>query len=162
MSAWQEGNSYIVEAEVAGHSVYNGKPTTQLNIPAWRGKFPTTLYNVEPEIQDVLPIGETVAVELVADKLKDDKAGDKPWDYFWSFVRRADLSEVTAQPQARPQGGGAPGPDAVPRTHAGSGDRDPACRRPQGGGQIHGPGGGWDGRPVSRYRGCVRSLAPGG
>lgn len=126
--AHSEGMTQIVEAEVVGHEVHNGKPTTKLNIPAWRGKFPLTLYNMEPEAQGVLPMGETVAVELVADKLKDGKEGRKPWEYFWSFVRRADLSEVQAQPT-----GGQPQPAAPAQGRAapaaGRIDQETAIRR---------------------------------
>ena len=96
--SYTAGQAYVVEAKVVTHGQHNGKPMTQLEIPAWGSQYPTTLYNVDTQTQALLPLGQTLKVELMADKLKADKDPDRAWNFFWSFVRVAGADEPTAQP----------------------------------------------------------------
>lgn len=84
----------VVQATVQGHELWNGKPLTKLDVPAWGSKYPISLYGTTPEQQEILPKGETLWVELEADKLKDERDGSKPWDFYWSFVRKLSDEEA--------------------------------------------------------------------
>ena len=90
-----------VSAEVVGHSSHNGKPITQLNIPEWNSKYPTTIYGVSEQHQTQLPMGETVVVMLKADRVRDGTDGSKPWHFFWSILSIG--GEVPAPKQQQPE-----------------------------------------------------------
>ena len=96
----QEKPRRTVEVTVAGHELYNGKPTTKLEIPEWQLQHPITIYGTTPEQQALLPMGATLSVVLQADRLKDGKDDSKPYNYFWSFVGLANGNG--AVPEAPP------------------------------------------------------------
>ena len=79
-----------VQATVAGHEIYNGKPTIKLTIPAWGSQYPTVLYNATPEQQILLPMGATLNVILEQNRLREGKDPTKMFNYFWSFIGISD------------------------------------------------------------------------
>lgn len=99
-----------VTATVVGHgTTSSGNPTVQLHVHEWKEKFklkhPTTLYNVDDEHVQALPIKATVRVRLGADNLRTGKdgqpeKGDKPFHYFWSVIGIE--GDVPAAPAAAP------------------------------------------------------------
>ena len=94
MTQEQELGRRTVQVKVLGHELHNNKPIVKLDIPSWKSKYPTTLYNVSDEDQAALPMGAELAVVLRADRQKDNTKGDAPWHYFWSFERIATPQEV--------------------------------------------------------------------
>ena len=75
-----------VKALVTGHELWNGKPCTKLDIEEWESSYPFPLYNIKPEHQDLLPVGQTLMVTLEFQSQKKGTDGDKPWHYFLGFV----------------------------------------------------------------------------
>ena len=91
----------MVEVKVLGVEIHKGKPMVKLEVPAWGSKYPIPIYGTTPEEQEILAIGETMKVELKADRQKEDSDGSKPWMYFWSFVRKLSDGELADVEVAR-------------------------------------------------------------
>ena len=91
-----------VEVQVLGSELHKGKPMIKLEVPAWGSKYPIPIYGATPEEQKILAIGETMGVELKADRQKPNTDGSKPWDYYWSFVRRLSGDEAGQLEAAQP------------------------------------------------------------
>ena len=129
-----------VEATVAGHEMWKGKPLTKLDIPAWSSQYPIPLYGIKPEHQAQLPIGQTLKVVLTQDNQKNDTDGSQPWHFFWSFARLAGAEAEAPIGWPTPSRPAAPAPAPVattaaaggataPRWEALSGLKDVAIRR---------------------------------
>jgi len=78
------GKREVVTAQVLGHPLHNGKPTTQLKIDAW-SIHPIVIYGTTPEQQEELPAGSTRRVVLEAGRLKDGKDPERPYNWFWNY-----------------------------------------------------------------------------
>jgi len=97
---------HLVTAIIQSHGMYNGKPKTDIDVPAWGLRHPLPLYNVNPEVQ-ALPIGPPVRLLLRGDRCKEDKDPTKMFNWFWSVEEIAADQTIPAIP-ADP--GGAPAP----------------------------------------------------
>ena len=80
----ESGSTVIVRAQVLGHPIHNGKPTTQLQIGEW-STYPIVIYGTTPDEQAELPQDTTLRVLLQASRLKDQKDPERPYNWFWNY-----------------------------------------------------------------------------
>ena len=80
----EAGITVIVRAQVLGHPIHNGKPTTQLQIGEW-STYPIVIYGTTPDEQAELPQDTTLRVLLQASRLKDQKDPERPYNWFWNY-----------------------------------------------------------------------------
>ena len=95
----------VVFVNVLKHTESKGKINIELDIPEWQSKFPIVLYGADETAISMLAVGDAKWVELKATKLKGDKDGTAPWDYFWDYFWDA----------PKPADKEAPAPASAPR-----------------------------------------------
>ena len=141
-----------VWASVVSLGTHNGKPTLQIEVPEWPGRYPITIYNPDPELTGGLRVGSGYEFTLHADRLKEGKDASQPFNYFWS-VLHVDSGDVQAEPPAPPParaGRQAPPPEQPPHPAEREATR-PAPRPPGPSSQ--------DGRDRSIYRSVALQQA---
>ena len=102
-----KARSRILEAKVGGfrESDVKGKVIVALDIPDFGSKYPVNL-TIDTELAKQLPpVGQTCRLEMYCGDVKKDKDGnekakDKPYNYFWDIlsVKGVEVGAAAAAP----------------------------------------------------------------